>query len=320
MATRSSTQLLKPNIRLLVTKGEEQGRVYETNQYPFVIGRDEAADFQIKGDNNISRKHARVSLDEEGMVWIEDLNSTNGCFVNNVRIYESTMLTHGSTIIIGGTWLKFAIFTPGVSEKEQRFPGMGQETSTFFAETKKQEAILILDLHDSSVLANKFGDEVALMITESLNQIALPRFSKYGSDFSKGTGDGFLVTFKNPDDALAAAAEILESVKVRNKVKKTTVKIQIRLCLHYGQCSIEPNGDRHGNAVNIAFRTEGVQYRDLADKKNAIAQKQFPEFGRIFATEEFFQKMDTRTQKKFVFVGNFRLKGIGTPQAVYLYK
>src|SRR4030042_1717377 len=112
MATKSYTQVLAPNIRLLVTKGEDQGRGHESNRFPFVVGRDEAADFQIKYDNNVSRKHARFQRDEAGTVWIEDLGSTNGSFVNNVRISGKSVVNHGSTIIVGNTWLKFIVYAP----------------------------------------------------------------------------------------------------------------------------------------------------------------------------------------------------------------
>ena len=33
-------------------------------------------------DAKMSRRHARVYLDPDGQVWVEDLGSTNGTFVN----------------------------------------------------------------------------------------------------------------------------------------------------------------------------------------------------------------------------------------------
>ena len=133
MATKSYTQVLTPNIRLLVTKGEDQGQIYESNRFPFVVGRDEGADFQIKYDNNVSRRHARFTRDESGTVWIEDLGSTNGSFVNNVRITGKTALNHGCTIIVGNTWIKFIVYTPlqPAPKKVQRDEdGTGMETAT----------------------------------------------------------------------------------------------------------------------------------------------------------------------------------------------
>ncbi|MBN1524242.1 MAG: adenylate/guanylate cyclase domain-containing protein [Spirochaetales bacterium] len=319
MPTKSSTQILNPNIRLLVTKGNDQGKVYETNNYPFVIGRDDSADFALVGDNNISRKHAQISLDDYGSVYIEDLNSTNGCFVNNVRIFEKTELQNGNTIIVGNTWLKFIIFIPGLTQRSQLKSTDPEESSTFFTETKKVEAILILDLFDSSRMANMFGDEIAMKITQELNSIALPIFNKYNSEFYKGTGDGYLVTFKKPEEALSAAADILKKVNSRNTKIKDSVEMHIRICLNFGQVTIEPNGDRHGNAVNIAFRVEGVQYRDMKKKKDSINAAQFPVRDRIFLTEDFLEKMEQKQKKKVLSVGSFKLKGISGMHTVYHY-
>jgi len=252
-------------------------------------------------------------------VWMEDLNSTNGCFVNNIRISEKTELKHGNTIIMGETWLKFIIFKPGLDEDKQKKTGKDDEKSTFFTETKKVEAILILDLFDSSRLANMYGDEEAMKITEELNSIALPQFNKYRSEFNKGTGDGFLVTFKKPIEALAAAIEILKKVKARNANKKATVKMHVRISLNYGQCTIEPNGDRHGNAVNMAFRVDGVKYRDMKKSKESISSKEFLDKDRIFCTEDFYTQFDAQQKKKFTLMGNFKLKGIRGLNPVYCF-
>ncbi|HEQ71195.1 MAG TPA: adenylate/guanylate cyclase domain-containing protein [Spirochaetia bacterium] len=310
MATKLVTQVLSPNIRLLITKGTDQGRVYETNRYPFIIGRDASTDFQIKGDNNISRQHVKVNVDEDGGVWIEDLGSTNGCFVNNVRINKRTELSNGCTIIIGNTWLKFIVYSAALSDIVGGTQFKTMDTSTFFREAKKPETILILDLHESSQLADRYGDEMALLITENLNEIALPVFNKYKAEYYKGTGDGFLATFPKPAAGLDAAVLILEKAVKLSAGKKNQRALHVRLCLNYGQCIIEPNGDRHGNAVNVAFRAEGVKFKDMKKDKDAITQKKFPEKDRIVVTAEFLEQLPAVKRKSFAMLGNFKLKGI----------
>ncbi len=317
---KSYTQVLAPNIRLLVTKGEDQGRIFESNRFPFVVGRDEAADFQIRYDNNVSRKHARFQRDESGSVWIEDLGSTNGTFVNNVRISGRTALNHGCTIIVGNTWIKFIIYTtiqPAPPKSGRDEEGTG---STFTMETRKVETILVLDLADSSRLVNMYGDELAMDITETLNSVAFPIFTRYGAAYSKGTGDGFLVTFGKPAHGLSAAADILKKVKAYNAKKTNKVKLRVRLCLNHGQCLVEPNGDRHGNATNVAFRVEGVRYTDMKKDKASVAQSKFPECDRLLVTGEYHKELDATRKKKFKLLGNFKLKGINGLHPVYLYK
>ena len=321
MSPKIQMQYIEPNIRLLVTKGKDGGKVYESNCYPFVIGRDESADFILRHDCNISRKHAKLFVDEDNNIWIQDLKSTNGCFVNNIKIKHKKQLKSGNTIILGNTWLKFIIFKPRKAEKTKaKKIDPIEEMSTSYIETKKLEAILILDQYNSSRIANRYGDDVAMKMTEILTKISLPAFNKFNSQFCKGTGDGFLVTFKNAGDCLCVAQEILRKIKLRNKRSCDKEKIHIRISLNYGQCTIEPNEDRHGNAVNVAFRVEGLKYKDIKKNRECISSKEFPEKDRIFATSDFLEQLEERRKKRFFCIGNFKLKGIGGNHPVYKYE
>src|ERR1700719_3213032 len=65
---------------------------------PVTIGR--APDNDIPIDNlAVSNYHARVYV-EAGSLVVEDLNSLNGCFLNEIRV-ERAMLKDGDAILIG---------------------------------------------------------------------------------------------------------------------------------------------------------------------------------------------------------------------------
>jgi predicted component of type VI protein secretion system len=65
---------------------------------PVTIGR--APDNDIPIDNlAVSNYHARVYV-EAGSLVVEDLNSLNGCFLNDIRV-ERAMLKDGDSILIG---------------------------------------------------------------------------------------------------------------------------------------------------------------------------------------------------------------------------
>jgi pSer/pThr/pTyr-binding forkhead associated (FHA) protein len=66
---------------------------------PFVIGRGAECQLLVKGDL-VSRRHASLSEQDEGL-FIADLGSLNGVFVNQHRIREPTLLAHGDLIGIG---------------------------------------------------------------------------------------------------------------------------------------------------------------------------------------------------------------------------
>jgi FHA domain-containing protein len=70
-----------------------------------VIGRALAAEITID-DSYASGRHARL-YDRDGQVYIEDLNSTNGTYVNGARVSAQQLLRPGDTVRIGDTELRF---------------------------------------------------------------------------------------------------------------------------------------------------------------------------------------------------------------------
>lgn len=85
--------------RLIVREGPTPGEEREFQQPELIVGRDEALDFSI-GSPGVSFHHARIFL-LGGTYHIEDLNSTNGTFVNGQHIAEPTPLQPGDLISLG---------------------------------------------------------------------------------------------------------------------------------------------------------------------------------------------------------------------------
>jgi pSer/pThr/pTyr-binding forkhead associated (FHA) protein len=70
-----------------------------------LIGRHAEGAGRLADDEEISRSHARLSLDRTGFCAIEDLGSTNGTYVNGLRITGPETLSEGDTIEVGATTL-----------------------------------------------------------------------------------------------------------------------------------------------------------------------------------------------------------------------
>ena len=70
-----------------------------------LIGRHADGAGRLADDEEISRSHARLSIDRSGFCAIEDLGSTNGTYVNGLRISGPQTISEGDTIEVGGTTL-----------------------------------------------------------------------------------------------------------------------------------------------------------------------------------------------------------------------
>jgi len=70
-----------------------------------VAGRDTESDIRLDGDEFASARHARIDPRADG-VWVEDLGSTNGTFVNDARVMTARLLRVGDTLRIGQTELR----------------------------------------------------------------------------------------------------------------------------------------------------------------------------------------------------------------------
>lgn len=84
---------------LIITKGPRLGEKIHLSKLPVIIGRDESVDIPID-IQDVSRRHARISISGAGYE-IEDLNSSNGTFVNDLRIDRPYKIKDGDVIALG---------------------------------------------------------------------------------------------------------------------------------------------------------------------------------------------------------------------------
>lgn len=94
---------------LLGVSSEVSGKTFSLDKSEVIIGRSPECDIVIQ-DNTVSARHAR--LIQRNNSWnIEDLDSTNGTFVNNKRVTKAYPLVGGEIIRLGKVELKFQAVT-----------------------------------------------------------------------------------------------------------------------------------------------------------------------------------------------------------------
>jgi hypothetical protein len=95
--TRSRRQL-----RLeIIEPREREGTIYDLDG-EVTVGRSNGCGIPTTYDSYSSTVHARIYR-SGGQIWVEDLGSTNGTFVNSERISQPSRLARGDLLQIGAT-------------------------------------------------------------------------------------------------------------------------------------------------------------------------------------------------------------------------
>ena len=92
---------VKPGRLVVVTSPSfGDGTVHGFETSPVTIGRGATNDLPLQRDQYASGSHARFEPRGDG-VWVQDLGSTNGTFVNGVKLTEPRRLETGDIVHVG---------------------------------------------------------------------------------------------------------------------------------------------------------------------------------------------------------------------------
>ena len=95
----------RPGRLVVVEPRERKGHAWELSE-ELTVGR--AAGCQISLDDSyVSQLHARV-FQREGVVYVEDLGSTNGTFLNTRKVSSAVPMNRGDKLRIGSTVMEVA--------------------------------------------------------------------------------------------------------------------------------------------------------------------------------------------------------------------
>jgi len=95
------------SVRLVVQRSPslEEGQEFPLNSAPVTVGRGGQNDLVLDGDEFASARHARIELRGDG-AWVQDLDSTNGTYVNGSRVAGAQRLGAGDVLRVGETDLR----------------------------------------------------------------------------------------------------------------------------------------------------------------------------------------------------------------------
>ena len=100
-------------LMLEIVEGPGAGTQFDISR-PLVIGRDDTADLVIE-DSQASRRHARIEPTAHGAI-VEDLQSTNGTFVNDNELHGRVEMGPDDELLIGVTVMQ--VRTPQAVQRQ----------------------------------------------------------------------------------------------------------------------------------------------------------------------------------------------------------
>ena len=150
--------------------------------------------------------------------------------------------------------------------------------------------IVFTDMVGSTALLDTLGDEAAVQILRDHDRLVRSLLDTHGGREVKHTGDGFMLAFTSPQDALRFSVLLQRELNQR--------RISIRIGLNTGT-PVAEGRDFFGMAVNVAAR--------LCELASA---------GEILASENVVGEA-TDAEFDFTQVGPTQLRGRTSPVAVY---
>lgn len=90
---------------VMTSSALQPGEEIPVDSIPVSLGRGGQNDVPLDGDDFTSARHARFESRTDG-VWVEDLGSTNGTFVNGARVTTPRRLGKGDIVRVGQTDLR----------------------------------------------------------------------------------------------------------------------------------------------------------------------------------------------------------------------
>jgi two-component system, cell cycle response regulator len=166
---------------LVVLHGPLLGKTFTIEQPVLTIGRSSQCDIQIE-DDNVSRKHAEINF-RDGLVWLTDLQSTNGSYVNSKRVSEIP-LNDGDLVLIGRVLFKFI----HSSLVENRFFGQmySLATTDFLTGIANRQQIINL-LEQEFNRARRYDRPLSILIYD------IDRFKEINDTYGHLAGDQMLI-------------------------------------------------------------------------------------------------------------------------------
>ena len=178
------------------------------------------------------------------------------------------------------------------------------------------EAVLVVDLVNSTWLATHHGEDLAMRARNVLERRALAAANPQSVTFVENTGDGGMMTFPSVAAAAQAANTLLRGLRDRPPEMAPGPPLEVRAAITYGEILLDSRGSRHGATINKAFRLMSVPGEAFVAVEGEEQLKEIPERNRVLLDEDAANELGS-ADVTFRQVGVCGFKGFGGFHRVY---
>ena len=255
-----------PTLNLLTENGSTAQSYRLEGKNTFRIGRGEANDIRLQY-SWVSRQHAMIQQDSNGIYSLVDLGSSNGTFVNGKRIHAICRLSPGDRIGIGQTSLVFIQTTTRqpCSEPEDI---LDEQTVAFV--NKQMVTVLVSDIREFTRLAEVIGDRRTTELLQIWNDKVNDLIRSHGGMVDKFIGDAVMALWIGGPDLAVTVRQVLKAAlaieqltgALQTLLPEIAWPLGTRAAINTGEAIVgNMGGERHdftviGDAINVVFRLE----------------------------------------------------------------
>lgn len=239
---------------------------------PLVVGRE--SEGLVLEDAQVSRRHLELR-GQDGAVIVTDLGSTNGTFVDGVRVADPTALQPGETLVLGETVVRVVASAPTAGDDGRRTVVTMGAVEGAAADLRRTSidvvadlvtadpgpahvesdtmTILFSDIESHTERVAGMGDAAWFDLLEAHNRVFREELARAGGREVKAQGDGFMLAFTSVRRALMFAVAAQQRLSEHSAADPDRA-IRVRMGLHTGEAIADPSGDLFGRHVIKAAR------------------------------------------------------------------
>lgn len=262
MSNESTTK--SASLGLKFVNGPEAGRTLMIQPPVVRFGRLSENDVCLSYDRKASRYHAELRVLPDGNCELADLGSTNGSIHGKLLLRDmKSTLQLGDMFTVGSTTFLMDDADRILSESVKVHQGRNTAIKTLphgrAMQIVQYEAVLVADMQDSTRLGEQLGNEKMMLLKNDFFDLLKTAAYSNKATFTKGTGDGSMMTFISVQHGMDAIRDIHRSLQQFNQKPDLLHPLHVRLSFNFGETVCDNEGDRHGQAVNLCFRLDSIK-------------------------------------------------------------